>query len=82
MANIIEWEPCDPDDLPESFRDPACDDFRCVCSNGFVGDLSIGSALLHKPSSWPQCFPNGEDSDAICVSSFQKRVMASVKETK
>ncbi len=77
-TNLPEWEPCDEDDLPVSFRDPAIDDFRIVCSNGFIGDLSIGSAFSHSPRRWPQCFPNGADSYSTCKSSYQRRKQASV----
>ena len=71
--NSSEWETCGEDDLPTRFIDPAINDFRIVCSNGFVGTLSIGSAFQHNPRNWPQCFPNGDDGDAICACSYQRR---------
>ena len=62
------WELSSYDDLPERFSDPKCKEFRTICSNGFDGDISIGSAFLHKPSRWPQCFPDGPNGDACCTS--------------
>lgn len=67
------WHLAAKRELPETFRDPRCEQFRCICSNGFEGDLSIGSAFVHKPRSYPQCFPGGEDSDAVCTSVFVRR---------
>lgn len=61
------WTLSSWDDLPERFNDPRCDEFRTFCSNGFVGDISLGSAFTHKPSFWPQCFPDGPDGDASCT---------------
>jgi len=59
------WRPATDEELPRRFGD-ACAPFRCMCSNGFVGELAIGSAFLHKPKRWPQCFPNGANGDASC----------------
>ena len=61
------FAPITDDELPQNFG-PECDDFICMCSNGFVGDLSIGSAFLHNPKHYPNCFPNGQESDAVCNS--------------
>ncbi|WP_420411647.1 DUF5131 family protein [Roseibium sp.] len=69
-----EWAPATIEDLPARFTDPECERFRCISSCGFVGDLSIGSAFLHKPDRFPDCFPNGADGDAICKSAFVRRV--------
>ncbi len=68
------WAPCETDDIPERFGDPALDDFRCVSNCGFVGTMSISSAFAHKPRSYPDCFPNGEDGDAICNPTNMHRV--------
>lgn len=68
------WVEVDGNELPDRFTDPECDQFRCISSCGFVGDLSIGSAFLHKPDRFPDCFPGGADSEAICNSIFVKRV--------
>jgi hypothetical protein len=62
------------DELPERFDDPRCGDFRTVCSNGFEGGISIASAFIHKPSRWPQCFPNGAEGDASCTNAIIRRV--------
>ncbi len=61
------WEQVGEDDLPARFTDPACKDFRSVCSNGWEGGIDIGSAFIHKPRDWPQCFPQGEDGDCSCT---------------
>lgn len=66
-----EWEDVSDDDLPARWGD-ACKGFRVICSNGFVGSLTLGSAFLHKPSTWPQCFPNGEDGRACCTTRVQR----------
>lgn len=29
--------------------------------------LCIGSAFMHKPPHFPQCFPDGADGDACCT---------------
>lgn len=71
--NSPNWKRCASEDLPNSFSDPRIGDFRTCCSNGFVSDLSIGSAFMHSPDRWPQCFPNGPDSDAVCENFFQRR---------
>lgn len=68
-----EWAPVSDDEIPVQFGD-LCSDFRTLCSNGFVGELSIGSALIHKPHNWPQCFPDGSDGDASCESAVMRRV--------
>lgn len=68
------WVLADDDELPERFTDPRCDDFRCVCSNGFEGDMTIGSAFLHKRARWPQCFPE-IDGDAICTNVLVRRAV-------
>ncbi len=68
------WELAEWDDLPGRFTDPRCDDFHTVCSNGFEGDISIGSAMRHKPHRWPQCFPDGADGEACCTTVVIKRV--------
>lgn len=61
------WVLADEDELPERFTDPRLGDFRYVCSNGFEGTVTIGSAMQHKPARWPQCFPDGADGDACCT---------------
>jgi hypothetical protein len=66
-GNVMAYVLTSWDDVPERFTDPRCDEFTTVCSNGFHGDLSVGSAFLHKPKRWPQCFPNGEGGDACCT---------------
>jgi hypothetical protein len=71
------WTEADWNDVPDSFSDPSIDDFRILCSNGFVGDLSIGSAFRHKPGQFPDCFPHGPDRDAVCKMTLQRRVAAS-----
>ena len=68
-----DWLPCDPEELPERFGTD-CERFSVVCSNGFVGELAVSSALLHKPSRWPQCFPDGADGDACCTTVCMKRL--------
>ena len=68
-----EWRPAYDSEVPERFGEP-CRDFRCMCSNGFVGELAIESAFLHKPVRWPQCFPAGADADASCNSVNLRRV--------
>ena len=68
-----DWYPVNDDELPENFGKD-CDLFRSMCSNGFVGPLSLESIFLHRPRSWPQCFPNGKDGDANCISATLKRV--------
>lgn len=67
------WEPVSNDDVPDKFGDE-CKPFRTMCSNGFVGDLSICSGFMHKPHRWPQCFPDGADGEAICTGQIVKRV--------
>lgn len=67
------WVQASDDELPDSFRDPRCADFRCICSNGFEGSLSLASAFRHKPSSWPQCFPDGPNGEASCTSEIVRR---------
>ena len=66
------WAPVTDDELPENFG-RECDNFRCICSNGFVGELSIVSALIHRPHRYPKCFPDGEASDAACESIYVRR---------
>jgi hypothetical protein len=61
------WVLSDESELPGRFGDPRCKDFRCVCSNGFEGGISLDSAFLHNPRYWPQCFPDGEGSDSVCT---------------
>lgn len=68
-----DWAPATDGEIPERFG-PACDPFLTICSNGFVGELSIGSAFIHKPARYPACFPNGADGDAICNSAVVRRV--------
>lgn len=75
MSAAEQWIEASWDDVPSRFTDPRCADFRTVCSNGFVGDLSIGSAFMHKPARWPQCFPQGEDGDACCTTRLERRVL-------
>lgn len=69
------WVLASNDELPERFSDPRCEDFRCICSNGFEGSISIGSAFLHKPHRWPQCFPDGAAGDASCTSAIVRRTL-------
>lgn len=61
-----EWALAVDDDLPTRYGSDACTLFQCMCSNGFVGQMEIGSALLHKPTTWPKCFPGG-DGDSSCT---------------
>lgn len=68
-----EWAPAQDNEIPEKFG-PECEGFRCMCSNGYVGKLSIGSAFIHKPHRWPQCFPNGAEGESSCRSVFLQRI--------
>lgn len=68
-----EWAPATDDEIPTQFGD-ACKPFRTLCSNGFVGELSLESGLLHKPARWPQCFPDGEEGESSCNPVFIRRV--------
>lgn len=68
-----EFRPCNDDELPERFGDE-CKNFKTMCSNGFTGELSLESAFLHKPSRFPQCFPDGPDGDADCNFQYMRRV--------
>ncbi|MBO6759320.1 MAG: phage Gp37/Gp68 family protein [Roseibium sp.] len=68
------WKPVADSEVPETFRSPECAQFRVVSSCGYVGDLSIGSAFMHKPARYPGCFPNGPDGDAICETVFMRNV--------
>lgn len=68
------YELADWDELPERFTDPRCDEFITACSGGFVGDISIGAAMIHKPSRFPQCFPFGADGDAGCTTVLLHRI--------
>lgn len=62
-----EFRPADEQELPDSFG-PACDAFRVMCRNGFVGDLSLESAFLHKARKWPACFAaNPSEADCNCL---------------
>lgn len=65
MKQWGEWRQANEDEIPERFG-PACDSFRVMCSNGFVGDLSLESAFPHKPARYPDCFPMGADGDSSC----------------
>lgn len=67
------WRLASDEEIPERFTDPVCAEFACVCSNGFEGDLTIGSAFLHKRTRWPQCFPV-PDGDAICTNVVLRRI--------
>lgn len=82
MLGADRWTLSSFDDLPERFADPRCDDFRVVCSNGWEGGISIGSAFDHKPPRWPQCFPQGADGDACCTRVVLRREGASKGEIK
>ncbi|WP_119167092.1 DUF5131 family protein [Algihabitans albus] len=59
------FRPATAEELPERFG-PECDAFKVICSNGFVGDLSLETAFRHKPAHWPQCFPRGPEGDCCC----------------
>jgi len=67
------WIMADEAELPARFTDPGLDEFRYVCSNGFEGDVSVGSAMQHKPHRWPQCFPDGVEGDACCTTVLVRR---------
>lgn len=67
-----EWAPAADDDLPTSYGSDACKNFRCMCSNGFVGEMDIGTALLHKPKSWPKCFPDGDQESSCAVATVHR----------
>lgn len=69
MYDLASW-----DEVPERFTDPRCDDFLIVCSGGFEGGLSLGSAFIHKPAHFPKCFPTGADGDACCTRALLRRV--------
>jgi hypothetical protein len=66
------WELADEADLPKRFTDPRLDEFLYVSSCGWEG-IRIGDAFMHKPSRYPQCFPHGEDGDAICTTVLLRR---------
>ncbi|MGY4295416.1 hypothetical protein ACVWXN_003511 [Bradyrhizobium sp. i1.4.4] len=70
------WAMAHEEDLPERWSDPRCDVLRCICSNGWEGDYSLGSAFDHKPARWPQCFPAGAEGDASCTIIVVRRVDA------
>jgi len=61
------WILAAEEDLPERWSDPRIDALRCICSNGWEGSYSLGSALHHKPGFFPQCFPDGADGDSCCT---------------
>ena len=63
------WAPVTEEEIPDKFG-PVCDPFRTMCSNGFIGGLSLDSAFLHAPHRWPQCFPQGADGDATCTHAY------------
>ena len=67
------WRRAEDAEIPMSFRDPLLKDFRSICSNGFVGALSLESVFRHKPSRWPQCFPNGAAGNASCTCLIVRR---------
>lgn len=67
------WILADEEELPERFTDPRLDEFRYVCSNGCETTVTIGGALIHKPSRWPQCFPDGADGGASCTTVLVRR---------
>lgn len=67
MYELAAW-----DDLPDRFADPRCDDFMVACSGGWTGGISIGAAMMHKPTHQPQCFGAGED--AICTTVLLRRL--------
>lgn len=69
MYELASW-----DDLPARFSDPRCGDFITVCSGGFEGDISIGSAFMHKPARYPQCFREDAE-DACCTTVLLRRVV-------
>lgn len=71
------WVLANDDELPRRFTDPRCGEFRCICSNGFEGGLNLGSAFLHSPTRWPQCFPQ---RDAICTNVIVRRLVSSQKQ--
>jgi len=68
------WVQADEEELPDSFRDPKLVDFLYVCSGGWEGTVSIGSAFQHKPARYPHCFPHGADGDACCTTVLLRRV--------
>ena len=68
-----EFRLADDSEIPEQFG-TGCAQFRVMCSNGFVGEMNLASAFLHKPSRWPQCFPGGEEADASCEGAYMRRV--------
>lgn len=59
-----EWIKCDFAELPSSFRDPIIRNSALGCDNGYVSDISLEAATLHKPSRWSQCFPHGADGES------------------
>lgn len=71
-----EWAAINVDEVPESFSNPSIDLYRCMSSCGYVGDMTLGSALHHSPARFPDCYPDGEDkeSEAICNPTYIKRV--------
>ena len=73
LATDTRWRLANETELPKRFTDPAIDDFQYVCSNGWEGSVSIGSAFIHKPHRWPQCFPGGPESKAVCTCVLLKK---------
>ena len=65
------WEDVAEREYPTEWRDTWR--YRVVCSNGFVGPYGLDSALLHKPDSWPQCFPAGAAADSCCALTVQRK---------
>lgn len=66
-----DWEDVTSDQMPKTWGDE-CKRYRIVCSNGFVGQYGLESALLHKPALWPQCYPNDAE-DSCCTVKAQRR---------
>ena len=72
------WVLASEEDLPERWGDPRADALLCICSNGWEGSYSLGSALHHKPTFFPQCFPDGADGDSSCTVLIVRRTNARV----
>ena len=53
-------------DIPERWGDPRMDRLRCICSGGLEASYSLGTALHHNRTNFPQCFPAGA-RNSICT---------------
>lgn len=68
------WSLAADDDRPARWSD--ADRYRCICSGGLDSDYSVGTAMRHNPTNFPQCFPAGVE-DSICTVVVLKRETSS-----